>query len=126
MTREEWEADLVDRSLSGRWPEGKSDRIILERGPCQYCNELMEQVERSDVDSRTTLKIPVAACPCWKTATRLVNGWKDVHYTLPLCDLCQTSVGYTLEVATRTDAGLGQLKFYRIKCKCGRYVTRLP
>lgn len=118
MTREEWEAIIVERTLANDWPDSKIDRAILERGPCTHCGEMMDVVRRGGV-------LPMAACRCWKMATLLERGREVI--SMPTCPTCGTCVGYRLNRATKAgfqredEAGW----YYQIECKCMAYRTKL-
>lgn len=104
MTCEEWQADLVERALEGRWPLGVIHRQLLLAGPCEDCGALMRGRGAR-----------IASCDCGKQRAAIVGG-----ELAPPCNKC----GGLVEHGSIVQAADGKL-YSRISCQCGNTFTRL-
>jgi hypothetical protein len=87
VTRAEWQASIVERTLANDWPTDPVQKGVLIIGPCEYCDLLMEELPR--INSGYLRHF---ACRCLGLRRTAIAGLEGPEW-LPECPRCHTSVG---------------------------------
>lgn len=108
MTREEWEAIMVERALAGDWPSIE-EKTFWSKGPCEKCGHLLESY------------MYLAECRC-KHMSFLVlrNGINHPPELVPPCEKCHTHINSRREFIVASE--INGIRYDRYSCSC-RYYT---
>jgi hypothetical protein len=111
MTRDQWKAEIVERTFANNWPSDRLTKALLVDGPCEFCGQLMAPVQREGL--RGMAQCHYATCVCLAKRATWIGG-----QLIPQCKKCRG----LLEV--RPIEKPDGTSYMRFSCACGYWVTR--
>ena len=113
MTRDEWQARMVERTLCNDWTS-KLEKNIWSRGPCPDCGSLLIPALLI-TERRKGALLAEIKCDCGTWNALMLDGYE----LIPKCDKCGTLPTFRQE-KVESDPHLGE-HFTRFSCEC-RYI----
>lgn len=107
MTRDEWQAALVERTIANDWTS-KLEKASWQRGPCPDCGVLILTSMSPGELSRPVVE---TSCQCGKWRALILGGGELV---LP-CENCDTLPNHFHEFVKAQD---GRDSYIRFTCQC--------